>query len=39
MVTLPPDVGRNIIESIAALSSIKSIEELETRLARLEGKR
>ena len=34
-----PDVGRNIIESIAALSSIKSIEELETRLARLEGKR
>lgn len=34
---LSPDMGKQIIESIAALSGIKQIDELELRLTALEG--
>lgn len=34
---VPPDTGKQIIESIAALAGIKQIDELEQRLAALEG--
>lgn len=33
---VPPDVGKQIIESIATLAGIKQIDELEQRLAALE---
>jgi hypothetical protein len=33
-----PDVGRQIIEAIGALSAIRATEELEARLAALEAK-
>lgn len=35
---VPPDVGKQIIESIATLAGIKQIDELEQRLAALEGR-
>lgn len=35
---VPPDTGKQIIEAIAALAGIKQIDELEQRLAALEGK-
>lgn len=34
-----PDVGRQIIEAIGALSTIRATEELESRLAALEQER
>ena len=34
-----PDIGKQIIESIAALAGIKAMDELEQRLAALEGQR
>lgn len=34
---VPPDTGKQIIEAIAALAGIKQIDELEHRLATLEG--
>ncbi|MBK1671956.1 hypothetical protein CKO35_01325 [Ectothiorhodospira shaposhnikovii] len=33
-----PDVGKQIIEAIGSLSSIRQIDELEERLSALEGK-
>lgn len=35
---VPPDVGRQIIDAIGALSAIRATEELEARLAALEAK-
>ena len=35
---VPTDTGKQIIEAIAALAGIKQIDELEQRLAALEGK-
>lgn len=33
-----PDMGKQIIDSISALSGVKLVEELEARLDRMEGK-
>ena len=36
---VPPCIGKQIIESIGALSGIRAVEELEERLSALEGRR
>lgn len=33
---VPPDVGKQIIDAVQALSAIRTVEELETRIAQLE---
>lgn len=35
---VPPDVGKQIIESIGALSQVRVVEELEQRIVDLEGR-
>lgn len=33
---VPPDVGKQIIDAVQALSALRTVEELETRIAQLE---